>query len=62
MESKVTFFKNDREIGKGRWDGRANAKTAPININWDWKEVDFDRAVCETKGGKRLVVLKNKPV
>jgi hypothetical protein len=62
MQNGVTFFKNDQEIGKGYWDGRANTKTAPINVNWDWQGLDFDKAVCKTKGGKRIVVLKKKPV
>jgi hypothetical protein len=60
MRSKVTFFKKGVEIGKGRWDGRANAKTAPININWSWQEVDFDEAICETEGGKVIIVKKDK--
>jgi hypothetical protein len=62
MQSIITFFKDRKKIGWGRWDGRANAKTAPININWDWREIDFDKAICKTKGGKRIVVLKKKPV
>jgi hypothetical protein len=61
MRSKVYFFKNGKEIGWGRWDGRANARTAPININWEWQSTDFDEAICKTEGGKRIVVLKNKP-
>jgi hypothetical protein len=58
MKSRVTFFKNGREIGKGHWDGRANARTAPVNINWDWQDLDFDIAVCETEGGKVLIIKK----
>jgi hypothetical protein len=56
----VTFFKEGQEIGNGRWDGRANAKTAPININWDYPHVDFDIAICKTEGGKILTVKKEK--
>jgi hypothetical protein len=60
MRSKVTFFKNRKEIGWGRWDGRANARTDPININWEWRGIDFDEAVCKTEGGKVIIVKKDK--
>jgi hypothetical protein len=60
MQSKVTFFKNGKKIGWGRWDGRANVRTAPENINWDFQNLDFDEAVCETKGGKRLTIKKKE--
>jgi hypothetical protein len=60
MQSIITFFKNGQEIGKGRWDGRANAKTAPINVNWDYPVLDFDIAICKTKGGKVLIIKKEK--
>jgi hypothetical protein len=60
MQSRLTFFKRNTEIGRGRWDGRANAKTAPININWDYRHVDFDTAVCKTEGGKILIVKKER--
>jgi hypothetical protein len=56
--SWVTFHRDSREIAKGRWDGRANARTAPRNINWDYGNLDFDEAVCVTTGGKRLVIKK----
>ena len=60
MRSMVTFFKAGQKIDTGRWDGRANARTAPEQINWDYQNFDFDTAVCETKGGKVLVVKKEK--
>jgi hypothetical protein len=59
MQSKVFFFRKGTEIGVGRWDGRANAKTAPININWEYKYIDFDIAICITEGGKILTVKKD---
>jgi hypothetical protein len=62
MRSKITFFKEEKKIDWGRWDGRANARTAPENINWDYQNLDFDEAICETKRGKRLVIRKNKPM
>ena len=59
MRSWLTFYKDGKEVGKGRWDGRSNEKTAPEIVNWDYRNMDFDEAVCETEGGKRLVVKKN---
>jgi hypothetical protein len=60
MQSWLTFFKDKQEIGTGRWDGRANSKTAPININWDYRHIDFDMAVGKTEGGKILIIKKER--
>jgi hypothetical protein len=62
MKSRVIFFRKGQEINKGRWDGRANAKTAPINVNWDYRHIDFDMAECKTEGGKFIIVKKEIPV
>ena len=61
MKSIVIFFKDGKEIGEGRWDGRANERTAPEQINWNFCSLDFDEAVCRNKSGKRIIVLKKKP-
>jgi hypothetical protein len=29
-----------------------------VNINWDYRHVDFDTAVCKTEGGKVLIIGK----
>jgi hypothetical protein len=60
MRSWLTFFKDGQEIGKGRWDGRGNARSASDEVNWDYRHFDFDMAVCRTKGGKILTVMKEK--
>jgi hypothetical protein len=60
MRSHLTLFKNGQNVGEGRWDGRGNIRTASDEVNWDYCCINFDTAVCKTKGGKVLVVKKDK--
>jgi hypothetical protein len=60
MRSRLVFLKDGQKIGTGRWDGRGNARTASDEVNWGYRHVDFDMAVCKTDGGKVLTVMKEK--